>query len=78
MNKKYRNIIIIIASVSSAILGGQVINNYGWIAGIFTAAFIGAVVGIVGRVVIKIIQSKKIIFYKVKIKGEEVTFIRKK
>ena len=58
MNKKYRNIIIIIASVSSAILGGQVINNYGWIAGIFTAAFIGAVVGIVGRVVIKIIQSK--------------------
>lgn len=54
MNKKYRNIIIIIASVSSAILGGQVINNYGWIAGIFTAAFIGAVVGIVGRVVIKV------------------------
>ena len=53
MNKKYRNIIIIIASVSSAILGGRVINNYGWIAGIFTAAFIGAVVGIVGRVVIK-------------------------
>ena len=53
MNRKYRNIMIIIASVSSAILGGQVINNYGWIAGIFTAAFIGAVVGIVGRVVIK-------------------------
>ena len=54
MNKKYRNIIIIIASVSSAILGGQVINNYGWIAGIFAAAFIGAIVGIVGRVVIKV------------------------
>jgi len=54
MNKKYRNIIIIIASVSSAILGGQVINNYGWIAGIFTAAFIGAIVGIVGRIVIKV------------------------
>ncbi len=53
MNKKYRNIMIIIASVSSAILGGQVINNYGWIAGIFTAAFIGTIVGIVGRVVIK-------------------------
>ena len=53
MNKKYRKIIIIIASVSSAILGGQVINNYGWIAGIFTAAFIGTIVGIVGRVVIK-------------------------
>ena len=53
MNKKYRNIIIIIASVSSAILGGQVINNYGWMAGVFAAAFIGAVVGIVGRVVIK-------------------------
>lgn len=53
MNKKYRNIIIIIASVSSAILGGRVINNYGWIAGIFTAAFIGAIVGTVGRVVIK-------------------------
>ena len=53
MNKKYRNIIITIASVSSAILGGQVINNYGWIAGIFTAAFIGTIVGIVGRVVIK-------------------------
>ena len=54
MNKKYRNIIIIIASVSSAILGGRVINNYGWIAGTFAAAFIGAVVGIVGRVVIKV------------------------
>ena len=53
MNKKYRNIIIIIASVSSAILGGQVINNYGWIAGVFAAAFIGAIVGIAGRVVIK-------------------------
>ena len=53
MTKNNRNIIIIIASESSAILGGQVINNYGWIAGIFTAAFIGAVVGIVGRVVIK-------------------------
>ena len=53
MNKKYRNIIIIIASVSSAILGGQIINNYGWIAGIFTGAFIGTIVGIVGRVVIK-------------------------
>ena len=53
MNKKYRNIIIIIASVSSAILGGQIVSNYGWIAGIFTAAFIGAIVGIVGRVVIK-------------------------
>ena len=53
MNKKYRNIIIIIASVSSAILGGRVVSNYGWIAGIFTAAFIGAIVGIAGRVVIK-------------------------
>ena len=53
MNKKYRNIIIIIASVSSAILGGRVINNYGWMAGVFAAAFIGAIVGIVGRVVIK-------------------------
>lgn len=58
MNKKYRNIIIIIASVFSAIVGGRVVDNYGWIAGIFAAAFIGAVVGIVGRVVIKIIQSK--------------------
>ena len=54
MNKKYRNIIIIIASVFSAIVGGRVVDNYGWIAGIFAAAFIGAVVGIVGRVVIKI------------------------
>ena len=54
MDKKYRNIIIIIASVSSAILGGRVVSNYGWIAGIFTAAFIGAVVGIAGRVVIKV------------------------
>ena len=53
MNKKYRNIIIIIASVFSAIVGGRVVDNYGWIAGIFAAAFIGAVVGIVGRVVIK-------------------------
>ena len=54
MDKKYRNIIITIASVSSVILGGQVVSNYGWIARIFTAAFIGAVVGIVGRVVIKV------------------------
>ena len=54
MNKKYRNIIIIIASVSSAILGGQIVSNYGWIAGVFAAAFIGAIVGIVGRVVIKV------------------------
>ena len=53
MNKKYRNIIIIIASVSSAILGEKIVSNYGWIAGIFTAAFIGAIVGIAGRVVIK-------------------------
>ena len=53
MNKKYRNIIIIIASVSSAILGGQIVSKYGWIAGVFAAAFIGTIVGIVGRVVIK-------------------------
>ena len=53
MNKKYRNVKIVIASVYSAILGGRVISNYGWIAGIFAAAFIGAVVGIVGRVIIK-------------------------
>ena len=53
MNRKYRNIMIIIASVFSAILGGQIVSNYGWIAGIFTAAFIGTIVGIVGRVVIK-------------------------
>lgn len=58
MNKKYRNIIIIIASVSSAILGGRVVSNYGWITGIFVATFIGAVVGIVGRVVIKLVQIK--------------------
>ena len=54
MNRKYRNIMIIIASVSSAIRGEKIVSNYGWIAGIFTAAFIGAVVGIVGRVVIKV------------------------
>ena len=54
MNRKYRNIMITIASVSSEILGGQVVSNYGWIAGVFAAAFIGAVVGIVGRVVIKV------------------------
>lgn len=53
MNRKYRNIMIIIASVPSAILGGQIVSKYGWIAGVFAAAFIGAVVGIVGRVVIK-------------------------
>jgi V-type sodium ATP synthase, J subunit len=54
MNKKYRNIIIIIASVFSAIVGGRVVDNYGWIAGILVAVFIGAVVGIVGRIVIKV------------------------
>ena len=54
MNKKYRNVIIVIASVSSAILGGRVISNYGWTAGIFAPAFIGAVVGIVARVVLKV------------------------
>ena len=54
MNKKYRNIIIIIASVFSAIVGGRVVDNYGWIAGILVAVFIGDVVGIVGRIVIKV------------------------
>ena len=58
MNKKYRNIIIIIASVSSAILGGRVVSNYGWITGIFVATFIGAVVSMFGRSVIKIFQHK--------------------
>ena len=58
MNRKYKNIMIIIASVSFAIIGGQVVSNYGWIAGIFVATFIGAVVGIVGRVVIKLVQIK--------------------
>ena len=54
MNKKYKNIMVIIASVFSAIVGGRVVDNYGWIAGILVAVFIGAVVGIVGRIVIKV------------------------
>ena len=45
---------VIIASVFSAIVGGRVVDNYGWIAGILVAVFIGAVVGIVGRIVIKV------------------------
>ena len=58
MNRKYRNIMIIIASVSSAIFGGQIVSKYGWIAGVFAAAFIGVVVGIVGRVIIKKFKAK--------------------
>ena len=41
-SKKYQNLLVIVISVISSILGSKVIDMYGWIPGLLTAAVIGA------------------------------------
>ena len=48
-SKKYQNLLIIVTSVISSILGSKVIDMYGWIPGLLTAAVIGAVIGLGGK-----------------------------
>ena len=45
-SKKYQNLLIIVTSVISSILGSKAIDMYGWIPGLLTAAAIGAVIGL--------------------------------
>ena len=54
MNKKYQNMIVIMASISSAIIGGRIIDEYGWVIGLITAAITGAVVVLLGKIILKI------------------------
>jgi len=52
-SKKYQNLLIIVTFVISSILGSKVIDMYGWIPGLLTAAAIGAVIGLGGKYLFK-------------------------
>ena len=52
-SKKYQNILIIVISVISSILGSKVIDMYGWVPGLLTAAVTGAVIGLGGKYLFK-------------------------
>jgi len=52
-SKKYQNLLVIVISVISSILGSKVIDMYGWIPGLLTAAAIGAVLGLGGKYLFK-------------------------
>ena len=59
MNKKYQNMIVIMASISSAIIGGRIIDEYGWVIGLITAAITGAVVGLLGIIILKFLKINR-------------------
>ena len=52
-SKKYQNLLIIVTSVISSILGSKVIDMYGWIPGLLTAVAIGVVIGLGGKYLCK-------------------------
>ena len=52
-SKKYQNLLIIVISAISSILGSKVIDMYWWIPGLLTAAVIGAVIGLGGKYLFK-------------------------
>ena len=52
-SKKYHNLLVIVISVISSILGSKVIDMYGWIPGLLTAAAIGVVIGLGGKYLFK-------------------------
>ncbi|WP_249069328.1 glycerol transporter [Leptotrichia sp. oral taxon 218] len=59
MNKKYQNMIVIMASISSAIIGGRIIDEYGWVIGLITAAITGAVVVLLGKIILKFLKINR-------------------
>ena len=59
MNKKYPNMIVIMASISSAIIGGRMVDEYGWVIGLITAAITGAVVGLLGKIILKFLKINR-------------------
>ena len=59
MNKKYQNMIVIIASISSAIIGGRIVDEYGWVIGLITAAITGTVVGLLGNIILKFLKINR-------------------
>ena len=59
MNKKYQNMIVIMASISSAIIGGRIIDEYGWVIDLITNAITGAVVGLLGKIILKFLKINR-------------------
>ena len=55
MNKKYQNMIVIMASISSAIIGGRIIDEYGWVIGLITAA----IVVLLGKIILKFLKINR-------------------
>ena len=51
--------IVIMASISSAIIGGRIIDEYGWVIGLITAAITGAVVGLLGKIILKFLKINR-------------------
>lgn len=59
MNKKYQNMIVIMASISSAIIGGRIIDEYGWVIGLITAVITGVVVVLLGKIILKFLKINR-------------------
>lgn len=59
MNKKYQNMIVIMASISSVIISGRIIDEYRWVIGLITAAITGAVVGLLGKIILKFLKINR-------------------
>ena len=54
--KYYQQFVIIVASVFSVMLSTKIISEYGWVKGLISAAIIGAVVGIIGKILLKFLK----------------------
>ena len=59
MNKKYQNMIVIMASISSVIIGGRIIDEYGWVIGLITAVITGVVVVLLGKIILKFLKINR-------------------
>ena len=59
MNKKYQNMIVIMASISSAIIGGTIIDEYGWVIGLITAAITADAGRLLGKIILKFLKINR-------------------
>lgn len=54
--KYYQQFVIIAATVFSVMLSTKIISEYGWVKGLISSAIIGAVVGIIGKILLKFLK----------------------
>lgn len=54
--KYYQQFVIIAATVFSVMLSTKIISEYGWVKGLISTAIIGAVVGIIGKILLNFLK----------------------